>query len=118
MVRNMNRFMNREGLTVLVALVIIMVAVALNRGRSLAEVSDLTAIVVPLITLFALLSWHRELLSEQATMRRLQTRPQVLVYFGRERNPETDRELLMLVIEHFGGGPALDVQFTFSPPLV
>ena len=24
----------------------------------------------------------------------------------------------MLVIEHFGGGPALDVQFSFSPPLV
>jgi hypothetical protein len=26
--------------------------------------------------------------------------------------------MLVLVIKHFGGGPALDVQFAFDPPLV
>src|SRR5215218_5243397 len=118
MVRRVSRFIDRVGLVVLVALVSLLVIVALRGGRSISEVSDLTAIVVPLVTLAALLTWHKELLTEQASMRRLQTRPQVLVYLARKRNPETDREMLMLVIEHFGGGPALDVQFTFSPPLV
>jgi hypothetical protein len=61
---------------------------------------------------------HREVMGEQANMRRLQTRPQVLVYFVRKPNLETDREKLVLVIKHFGGGPALDVQFAFDPPLV
>jgi hypothetical protein len=117
-VQRVDRLADRFGLHVLVALVGALVVVQLREGRSYSEVSDLASIVIPLITLGALLTWHKELLTEQASMRRLQTRPQVLVYFARKRNPETDREMLMLVIEHFGGGPALDVQFTFSPPLV
>jgi hypothetical protein len=90
----------------------------LRAGRSYSEVSDIASIVIPLVTLAALLGWHKELLDEQATMRRLQTRPQVLVYFARKLNPETNREMLVLVIKHFAGGPALDVQFSFTPPLV
>ena len=51
-------------------------------------------------------------------MRRLQTRPQVLVDFERKPSQERGRERLVLAIKHFGGGPALDVQFAFKPPLV
>jgi hypothetical protein len=109
---------SRVVLVVLIILFIISVIVALSRNYSISLVSDLVAITVPFLTLAALLTWHYELLGEQASMRRLQTRPQVLVYFARKSNPETNRESLMLVIEHFGGGPALDVQFSFDPPLV
>jgi hypothetical protein len=117
-VQRVNQLADRFGLHVLIILVGTLVVVQLREGHSYAEVSDLASIVIPLITLGALLSWHKELLAEQASMRRLQTRPQVLVYFARNPNPETNREMLMLVIEHFGGGPALDVQFAFDPALV
>jgi hypothetical protein len=82
------------GLVVLVLLQIVLVLVALSRKYPISEVSDLVAIVVPFLTLAALLTWHYELLGEQANMRRLQTRPQVLVYFARKLNSETDREML------------------------
>jgi hypothetical protein len=117
-VQRVDRLADRFGLHVLVILVGTLVVVQLREGHSYSEVSDLASIVIPLITLGALLTWHKELLAEQASMRRLQTRPQVLIYFARKPNPETNREMLMLVIEHFGGGPALDVQFAFDPPLV
>lgn len=106
---------------------LILLAIAL--GSDPDKIANYATIVISLTTLFVLAIFHREALdaqarlhrevtAEQATMRRLQTRPQVLVYFVRKPNPETNRESLFLVIEHFGGGPALDVQFAFSPPLV
>jgi hypothetical protein len=117
-VQGVNRLVDRFGLYVLIALAGALVVIRLREGRSYSEVSDLASIVIPLITLGALLTWHKELLAEQASMRRLQTRPQVLIYFARKEMQNFSKDRLMLVIEHFGGGPALDVQFTFSPPLV
>src|SRR5688572_3619917 len=67
LVRRVHRFLSREGLIVLIGLVVLLVAVGLVRGHSYSEVSDLVSIVVPLVTLVALLSWHRELLTEQAS---------------------------------------------------
>ena len=81
---------SRVGIVVLVLLQIILVLVALRREYPISEVSDLVAMVVPFLTLVALLTWHYELLSEQAAMRRLQTRPQVLIYFARKPNPASD----------------------------
>jgi hypothetical protein len=117
------------GIRTLLAGEALLILLAIALGRDTDRIADYATILISLTTLFALAIFHREVLDiqsrlhrevmgEQTNMRRLQTRPQVLIYFARKPNPETNREMLMLVIEHFGGGPALDVQFAFDPPLV
>jgi hypothetical protein len=117
------------GIRTLLAGEALLILLAIALGRDTNRIADYATILISLTTLFALAIFHREILDiqsrlhrevmgEQTTMRRLQTRPHELVYFARKRNPETDREMLMLDHEHFGGGPALDVQFAFTPPLV
>ncbi len=118
----------QRGIPTLVAGEALLILLAIALGRDPNRIADYATILISLTTLFALAIFHREVLDtqsrlhrevmgEQANIRRLQTRPQVLVYFARSRDRKM-LEMLVLVIEHFGGGPALDVQFTFSPPLV
>jgi hypothetical protein len=83
-------------------------------GFSLATL--LVVVMTFLITINSQLAMHRDLLAEQRAMRRSHSRPQVLVYFARLSEDGLNR--LVLIVKHFGGGPALDVRFEFDPPLV
>jgi hypothetical protein len=73
---------------ILLILVSLAILVAMVRNHPWSDVSAIASTVVPIVTLIFLLGWHHELLAEQAKMRRLQTRPQVLVYF--DRKPKTE----------------------------
>lgn len=89
-----------------------------ERGREF-EGPDIATLFLSVVTLALLILVQIDTMNEQLRLRLLQTRPQVLVYFEVRSNDQArDRKDIYVVIEHFGGGPALDVNFAFSPALV
>lgn len=52
----------------------------------------------------------RQIVEETRIARIEHSRPKVIVYFERDKD-------LYVVIENFGGGPAVNVRFSFEPPL-
>ena len=76
----------------------------------ISAVSAVTSLMVVILTSFAVAD-TRDSLRESRAARRDQSRPQVLVSFEMGSKIE-------LVVGHYGGGPARDIEFDFKPPLV
>jgi hypothetical protein len=107
----------RSGLTIIVIVFIVLIIVSIRAGVALPDISDFASVVIPMVSLLALLIIHNELMGEQTRLRRLQSRPQVIAYFERRIDLRGGRDEIVVIIKHFGGGPALDVRFRFDPPL-
>jgi hypothetical protein len=78
-----------------------------------AFVSAFNAIMILLYTRENILA-TKQMVTESRDGRLAQSRPQVLVSF----EVETKLKDFVLMIGHYGGGPARNVRFEFKPPLV
>jgi hypothetical protein len=107
----------RSGLVIAIIAILLFLFAAIRMGLPLSDIANLASVLIPLGSLIAIVVVHNELMAEQIKLRRLQSRPQVIAYFERRDRFAFDDDVLVIVVKHFGGGPALDVRFDFSPPL-
>lgn len=82
-----------------------------SRIALFAQIASVLVTLIYTLLTYSYVHATYAILTETRDARLAQSRPRVLVHFQRN----ADR--LYVVVGHFGGGPATDVRFRFSPPL-